>query len=566
MNNYFISYLRGFRGLLKQLDKKIKCFHRCCSSLDGVEKKSDDEKNVIRNSTEILQFKNDHVAKYVLDCMSKYSSSIALINGETDERLTFSELERKILKTANILLRLGLKKGDVVTLFSPNSINYPVVVFAATLIGASCSPVNYLYNADELVKLVSQVEPSTVFTTRQLVATVNQILPQCPYIKRVLLIDSDSDIFVEQNSQSPIADVRNVDICTEDVAVLPFSSGTTGVPKAVQLTHSNLVYNLQQALNPDRLDFRNGDRILSVLPYFHIFGYMANMMGCMVTGATQVIMSRFNPEVFLKCLDQYQCSYLTAVPPMVLFMCRHPLAVSTTFPNVRAIVTGAAPTPVSLIEEIRKKLKAGAIVKQAYGLTETSPAVCIGLNSNPKDDSVGPVIPHTELKVLDANDQILPRQQNGEICVRGPQIMKGYYKNDADNEQTFTKDGWLRTGDIGSVDEKDFVYLFDRSKELIKVKGFQVAPAELESILLSHPLVADTAVIGVPDDQLGEKPRAYVVLKKTDSVKAQELVQFVEGKVAAFKRLTGGVEFVQEIPKSQTGKILRRVLKEKLLS
>ncbi|ESN97367.1 hypothetical protein HELRODRAFT_85499 [Helobdella robusta] len=486
------------------------------------------------------------------------------INGETDERLTFSELERKILKTANILLSLGLKKGDVVTLFSPNSINYPVVVLAVALIGALCSPINYLYNADELMKLISQVEPSIIFTTRLLVGVVQQILPQCPY--NVLLMDSGPGCFLEQDDGCLLTDVKDVGILMDDSFVLPFSSGTTGVPKAVQLTHRNVICNSQQVLDRERLDYHKEDKILSVLPYFHIYGCMANMLACLLTGSTQIIMSKFDPEMFLKCIDYYKCSYLTVVPPMLLFMCRHPLAINTTFPNVRAIVTGAAPTPVSLIEEIRKKLKAGAIVKQAYGLTETSPALSINLNSRLKDDSVGTLLAHTELKVLDANNKILPRNQNGELCVRGPQIMKGYYRNAAANEQTFTEDGWLRTGDIGSVDENGFLYLFDRSKELIKVKGFQVAPAELESILLSHPLVADSAVIGVPDDKLGEKPRAYVVLKKDGSVREEELVRFVAGKVAAFKRLTGGVQFVQEVPKSQTGKILRRVLKEKYLA
>ncbi|ESN97365.1 hypothetical protein HELRODRAFT_85456, partial [Helobdella robusta] len=484
------------------------------------------------------------------------------ISGETGKQLSYKELECKILQTADYFTKLGVKKGDVVTIFSPNNLDFPAIVLGSVFTGAICSPVNSLYTADELKKTVSLTKPKVIVTTSQLKNTVDQILPDCPFIKQVLLIGDQTDNFLGMHHLGSVTDFKDVNIAMDDVMTLAFSSGTTGAPKGVQQTHRNIVYNIQQAIHTERLDYIACDKLLAFLPYFHCYGYVINMLCGLTAGLTQIVISKFDPNLFFKCVKQYHCSYISAVPPVLLLMCRHPTATSTTLSHVRRLLVGATTLPRNLIDEVRVKLNKDAIIKQGYGMTETGPLVSISLTSLPKDGSVGHVLPHTKIKAVDENNQALPRNRAGELCIKGPQVMKGYFKNAAADAQTFTEDGWLRTGDVGFADSDGFIFIVDRCKDLIKVKGFQVAPAELESILLSHPLVADSAVIGVPDDQLGEKPRAYVVLKKDGSVREEELVRFVAEKVAPFKQLKGGVQFVDQIPKSPTGKLLKKVLRE----
>jgi acyl-CoA synthetase (AMP-forming)/AMP-acid ligase II len=345
----------------------------------------------------------------------------------------------------------------------------------------------------------------------------------------------------------------------EDVVALPYSSGTTGLPKGVMLTHHNLVANIRQM---EGLDFfTETDTLICVLPLFHIYGLMVVLNMGLYSGATIVTMPRFDLEGFLQAAQDYEVSMAHLVPPIVLSLSKNPIVDNYKLPKLKTIFSGAAPLGIELTRACMTRLDCQ--VRQGYGMTETSPVT----HSSPveasriKSGSVGVCAPNTECKIvsLETGDLLGPNQQ-GEVCVRGPQIMKGYLNRPEATSHTIDDGGWLHTGDIGYTDDEGHFFIVDRAKELIKYKGFQVPPAELEAILLSHPAIADAAVIPYPDDEAGEVPKALVVLRCETT--SETILTFVAERVAPHKRIRY-LEFIDKIPKSPSGKILRRVLVER---
>ncbi|MFQ5934340.1 MAG: AMP-binding protein, partial [Dehalococcoidia bacterium] len=349
----------------------------------------------------------------------------------------------------------------------------------------------------------------------------------------------------------------------EDLVVLPYSSGTTGLPKGVMLTHFNLTSNLQQFLSRENeaAKPRQDDVVLVHLPLFHIYGLNVLMNGCIGCGATQVLMGRFDMEEFLRLISDNRVTVVFTVPPVVLGLTQYPNLKSYDLSSVRLCLSGAAPLSAELQQRVEEIT--GIPTIQGYGLTETSPVTNAdflepGLR---RSGSIGPPMPDTEEKVVDVEtgQRELPRGEVGELIIRGPQVMKGYWQNPEATTDTL-RSGWLLTGDMARMDEDGYVYIVDRKKELIKYKGFQVAPAELEALLLEHPAIADAAVVGKPDLEAGEVPKAYVVAK-APAPTTEEIMAFVDQRVAGFKKIRE-VEFVDQIPKNPSGKILRRVLVE----
>ena len=358
---------------------------------------------------------------------------------------------------------------------------------------------------------------------------------------------------------TPPIDVRR------DIVVLPYSSGTTGLPKGVMLTHWNLVANLAQCAGAENFDaFKERDTIIAVLPFFHIYGMVVCMLLPLAEGGTVVTMPRFDLQGFLAILAKYRVTIAPLVPPIVLGLAKHPTLGELDLSSLRLVFSGAAPLGEDLARGLSARL--GCPVVQGYGMTEASPVTHLSPTTNApfKPGSIGRVVPNTEVKLVavDTARPVTGPGQDGELWIRGPQIMKGYLNRPEDTASAVDGEGWYHTGDVGHVDDDGFFYIVDRTKELIKYKGLQVAPAELEALLLGHPAVLDAAVVRSPDEEAGEVPKAFVVLKADEAsraVSAEALMSFVAERVAPHKRIRR-VEFIDQIPKSASGKILRRLL------
>jgi acyl-CoA synthetase (AMP-forming)/AMP-acid ligase II len=377
------------------------------------------------------------------------------------------------------------------------------------------------------------------------------------------------EIFVigEAEGTRPLTDLMGqpldepVAVDLDATVVLPYSSGTTGVNKGVMLTHRNLVANVAQTLGA--ADLREDETLIAVLPFFHIYG-MQVLMNCgLRAGATVVTMPRFDLEEFLRIHQDYGVTRSFVAPPIVVALAKHPLVDKYDMSKLEQVFSGAAPLSAELAIETGRRL--GCDVVQGYGMTELSPVSHLTPAGQFKPGSVGVTAPNTEMRIVDPlTGEDVEGEADGEIWVRGPQVMKGYLNNPEATTATITGEAWLRTGDIGHVDADGHVYVVDRLKELIKYKGFQVPPAELEALLLTHPAVADAAVVGLPDEEAGEIPAAYVVRQAGFDPTAEEIMEFVASQVSHYKQVRR-VEFIDAVPKSASGKILRRELKAKAL-
>jgi len=358
--------------------------------------------------------------------------------------------------------------------------------------------------------------------------------------------------------------VPHIHIDPQDPCVMLFSSGTTGMPKGTLLTHYAEVANvLQQGC--EEFGFGTGypDVFVAFLPYFHIYAVCIFGFFNLYYGYKTVVMERFDFESYLKIVEKYKATVLHLVPPVALMLAKHPSVDNYDLTSVRTIFIGAAPLTQQLSEEVAKRIKVHSF-QQAYGLTETAPVATATPLKQYKHGSAGIIVPNTQFKVVDIESgKNLGVNEEGEFFIRGPQIMKGYFNNSKATADTIDADGWLRTGDIGHFDEDGFIFVSDRLKEMIKYKGYQVAPAELEGLLIGHPDIKDAAVIGIPDEAAGELPKAFIVKQPGAHVTEKDVVQFLSEHVATYKRLRGGVEFVPEIPKSPSGKILRRILRKR---
>ncbi|KAL9952223.1 hypothetical protein ACROYT_G039444 [Oculina patagonica] len=347
----------------------------------------------------------------------------------------------------------------------------------------------------------------------------------------------------------------------KDVAVLLFSSGTTGLPKGCMLTHHYLIALACMIGHDNFLNLSLQSVVLTVLPLFHGYGQIVMMGMALSRGAELVILPQFEPKIFLQALEDYQVTVAPVVPPLILFLVQHPMVDDYKLSSLMDVISAGAPAGEELMTALKKRLPQIKYVRQAYGLTEGGLCSMTPLDGN-KPSSCGVVVPNLECKVVHQETLVpLGPHEDGEICIRGPTVMKGYLNNPKATAKTIDQEGWLHTGDAGHYDEDGYLYIVDRIKELIKYKGFQVPPAELEALLITHPNIDDVAVIGVPDLKAGELPKAFVV--RRGEVTPDEIIKFVAGRVAPYKRLRGGVEFIDQIPKSPSGKILRRHLRNR---
>jgi acyl-CoA synthetase (AMP-forming)/AMP-acid ligase II len=483
----------------------------------------------------------------------------ALIDGPSGRTITYGELAGGARLAAAGLAARGFQRGDVFAIYCPNLPEYAVAFYAAQLAGGVNTTVNPLYTVDELAFQLND-------------AGVSYLLTIPAFLDKAIQAAAKSgvrEIFVlgEAEGATPFAALlrsgrQPPDLAIDpraDLAALPYSSGTTGLPKGVMLTHHNLVANLCQC--QPVLGAASEDVLIAVLPFFHIYGQVVLMAAALWQGATLVTMPRFDLEQFLTLMQDHRVTRAFVVPPIVLALAKHPLVDRFDLSSLNMIVSAAAPLSVDLEEACGKRL--GCLIGQGYGLTETSPA----LSGHPAEaarirhGSAGQLLPSTEAKVVDlVTGEDLGRNQTGELCFRGPQLMRGYLNRPEETAQMLPGDGWLHSGDIGYLDDDGYVYIVDRLKELIKYKGLQIAPAELEAVLLSHPAIAEAAVVRVPNEEAGEVPKAFVVA--VGELSAQEVMDYVAERVAPYKKIRS-VEFIDEIPKALSGKILRRVLMDR---
>ncbi|KAJ4761333.1 4-coumarate-CoA ligase [Rhynchospora pubera] len=490
-----------------------------------------------------------------------------LIISNSGKTYTYAETHLLCRKAACGLSKLGIAKGDRVMVLLQNSAEYVFAFMGASMLGAVTTAANPFLTSAEILKQfkssgakliithAAYVDKIRNFEGMTAIVTVDEPPEGCLHFSHILENDGKFE---------------EVEIGSEDPVAMPYSSGTTGLPKGVVLTHKSLVSSVAQQVDGEdpNLYVKRDDVLLCVLPLFHIFSLNSVLLCALRAGAAVFIMPKFEINTMLAGIEKHRVTIAAVVPPLVLAMAKSPEVEKYDLGSIRIVLSGAAPLGKELQEALRNRLPQ-AVFGQGYGMTEAGPvlSMCPAFAKNPtpaKSGSCGTVVRNAELKVIDPETGFsLGRNQPGEICIRGPQIMKGYLNDPEATATTIDIEGWLHTGDIGFVDDDDEVFIVDRVKELIKFKGFQVPPAELESLLINHPSITDAAVVPQIDEAAGEVPVAFVVRTNDSDITEEAIKEYISKQVVFYKRLHK-VYFIHAIPKSPTGKILRKDLRAKL--
>ncbi|HEX9160225.1 MAG TPA: 4-coumarate--CoA ligase family protein [Thermoanaerobaculia bacterium] len=498
---------------------------------------------IFRAPEDPLEIPDLALAPFLLERAARWGDKAAFIDSSGGRVLTFAGWADAVRRCAASLAARGLRKGDVVAIYCANSPDYAIIFFAVSLLGGIATTINPLYTADELQRQLEDAAAKYLVTSRMFFDKARD-MP----VREIFVAGEESfESLLESDGVVPEVEIDPAN----DIVALPYSSGTTGLPKGVMLTHRNLIANIVQCQSVIQL--RSDDVTLAFLPFFHIYGMVVIMCSGIYAGATVVTMPRFDLEQCLQVTERYRVTYVYVVPPIFLAL-RSPIVDKYDISSVRTLFSGAAPLSAAVAGEAARRFH--CTVMQGYGMTEASPATHITRSGDTA--GVGQPLQNTESKIVDIGTGAeLGPDQEGEICVRGPQVMMGYLNRPDATAAMIDTDGWLHTGDIGYADDQGRFFIVDRVKELIKYKGLQIAPAELEALLLTHPSVADAAVVPMPDDEAGQVPKAFVVLRSAAT--PDEIKSFVAGRVAPYKKLRV-VEVIDAIPRSPSGKILRRLL------
>ncbi|MCL7040419.1 hypothetical protein MKW94_001493 [Papaver nudicaule] len=513
---------------------------------------------------------------YCFENISKFGDRPCLINGSTGEIHSYYDVERISRRVAAGLHKVGIKQGDVIMLLLPNCPEFAFAFLGASYRGATTTTANPFYTANEIAKQAKASRTKLIITQacyveklKDLIATHNKNDDE---IIKVVCIDTPPEgcLHFSELTQCDETELPEVNINSDDVVALPYSSGTTGLPKGVMLTHKGLITSVAQQVdgeNPN-LYFHSEDVIMCVLPLFHIYSLNSVLLCGLRAGAAILIMQKFEIISLMELVQKYKVTIAPFVPPIVLAIAKSPAVDNYDLSSIRTVMSGAAPMGKELEDTVRAKLP-NAKLGQGYGMTEAGPvlSMCLAFAKEPsevKSGSCGTVVRNAEMKIVDPETGLsLPRHQSGEICIRGDQIMKGYLNDPEATKITIDKDGWLHTGDIGYIDDDEEIFIVDRLKELIKYKGFQVAPAELEAMLVAHPNINDAAVVSMKDEAVGEFPVAFVIRSNGSQITEQEIKKYISDQVVFYKRIHK-VFFPETIPKAPSGKILRKDLRAKL--
>lgn len=498
------------------------------------------------------------ITAHVLRRAAELADRVAIRDVSGSSSYTYAQLSEAIYSLAGGLAARGMAPGNVVGLMAPNLPEYAIVFHGVAVAGAAVSTINPTYGPQEVRHQLMDAGATILFTVPMFADTALAAIEGTQVTEVVVIGDAVpgttpmSDLFAEPITQVP------VDAATQTV-VLPYSSGTTGLPKGVMLSHRNLVANIEQLIHAIR--YQENEVALAALPFFHIYGMQVLMNGLLSNGVTTITMPRFDMVEALQAVQELKITRFFAVPPIVLGLANAPIVDDYDTSSIRQVFSGAAPLGAELAAKAAARL--GCEVVQGFGMTELSPVSHSTVEGDYRPGTNGVTISNTESRIVDPDtgeDQ--PVGGRGELWVRGPQVMTGYLNNPTATAETIDADGWLHSGDIGIIDEHGHMSIVDRMKELIKFKGFQVAPAELEALLITHPKVADVAVIGVPDDEAGEVPKAFVTTPPGVSVTLEEIQALVSENLVSYKQIRQ-FEVIEAIPKSASGKILRKDLRNR---
>jgi acyl-CoA synthetase (AMP-forming)/AMP-acid ligase II len=514
----------------------------------------------------------------------------------SDRKYTFADVKSHATLFGEGLRNLwDWQKNDVLALYAPNDVDVPSVIYGTFFAGGIVTPANPGYSKDELAYQLENSGAKALVTTKAFLDTALKAAEKVGIASdRVILLGAEKDAthrckhWTSIRKTSGALRYRRRRANPEDLAFLAYSSGTTGLPKGVMLSHRNIVADLLLAQGAVGNWYSPAnDKFLGVLPFFHIYGLTGLVHQTLHRGIELVVMPAFDMETFLRTIQEHKITFIYVAPPVIVRLSRDKMVDKYDLSSIKMITSGAAPLTKELVDAVHRRLKLK--INQAYGLSETSPMTHTQVRLSPQNrkeysantqpkpwdewyssvGSVGKMFPNMQAKYISADGKELGPGEAGELWLSGPNIFKGYWKNELATKEAITSDGFFKTGDIGFQDEQHNFYITDRVKELIKYKGFQVPPAELEGKLLESELVDDAAVIGINDEQQHtEVPRAYIVASQASragagEAEARAIVEWMDKKVANHKRLRGGIVFIDEIPKSASGKILRRVLKER---
>ncbi|CAK9304669.1 unnamed protein product [Gordionus sp. m RMFG-2023] len=511
------------------------------------------------------------ISDFMFQAFEKYGDRKALVDSLTHKSLSFKDLLEKSKRIAGSLSLRNISLGHRAAIIAQNTPDFLPVFLALNKLGVTIALISPLSTKDEIDLLhtvrdalnqVPSFKQNHLFCMEPLTQSFKTLLDPIKItksypVKNETVFDILPKIFTVSDLCRENLSTFKTNIPTQKVAVIPFSSGTTGKPKGVMLTNSNVVANiLQSQCVIDQTIYRV---VSGLLPFFHIYGFTVNLLNTLSMGNTVVTFSTLEPSVYLNGLEKYKVSFLFIVPTVAQFLINYRYLNKFDLSNVIHIFNGASRLPLSQAKNLKKVFKQNVHISQGYGMTEMSPVShCMPIDSD-YTESIGLTIPNTLCKIVDIDTkETLSPNNKGELCIKGPQVMLGYLNNPEATKEMIV-DGWLHTGDVAYYNNDGYFFLTDRMKELIKYKGFQVAPAEIESILIAHPDIIDAAVIGMPDENVGELPTAFIVAKKV--VTAKMINELINGKLSAHKWLRGGIHFIDQIPKSASGKVLRRELK-----
>ncbi|CAI9730627.1 probable 4-coumarate--CoA ligase 1 [Octopus vulgaris] len=500
---------------------------------------------------------------YLLSKTSDFEHQTALINGETGQKFSYESLQKDSIKVSNSFFRLGLRKGDVVCLYGSNTPEMLHILCGVTAIGGIISPAMAQMSVGELVSQLRDSQSKFIVTTPECVIRAKEAAKRANGIQETIVLGQAegcrpfSDLLRSASFTYPDVHINP----RKDTALLPYSAGLSGKPKGVMLTHQNLISAIEALRQPDYITFEAGkDHNVMVFPLTHASGLVMGFGISLVQGATIVTLNRFEARSYLESFQKYKGTFTMATPSMISSFNSHPLVQETDLSSLKTIVSQSGYLNSNLIQQLSEKLK-GVNIRQGYGLTETCGVGMATPASNIKNGSVGVPVPGMEVKLIDSKTKTdTTNERKGEICFRGPSVTSKFWKHRDNNEEMLLEDNWLRTGDVGTCDSEGHYTIVNTIKTLIKYKGCQVSPEEIEDLLLQHPAVLDVAVFGLPDKEAGEVPTALVVQQR--KVDQKELQNFVQDNAASYKQLRGGIKFHTEIPRLPDGTISRQKIRD----